>query len=449
MAIKTFDRGIHPSYHKELTSDGRIERAALPKTVIIPLQQHAGAPCEPLVKKGDAVQEGQKIADVKAFVSAPIHASISGKVKDIDLADHPGGSRALAITIEGDGLMRDWAAEAVPVDIDSISADAVREAIREAGIVGMGGAAFPTSVKLSPPKGKTIDTVILNGCECEPFLTADHRIMIEEADRVVWGLRALMKAVSAPAGLIGIEENKPDAIDALGRAVGSSNDIRLVILETKYPQGAEKMLIAAAMGRRVPTGKLPLDVGVIVNNVGTAVAIYEAIVLKKPLIERVVTISGNGVAEPKNLRVRIGATFEEVIGQCGGLKTSEGDMEVLNGGPMMGIAQSNLAVPVIKGTSGITVLTARQIKPREYGPCIKCASCVEVCPMGLMPFRLGDYGRLHRTDELKAWDVLACIECGCCSYICPAKRPLLQWIRVGKLKIREEAAKAAARAAKA
>lgn len=446
MGQKTFDRGIHPSYHKELTSGKSIERAALPKTVIIPLQQHAGAPCEPLVKKGDVVQEGQKIADVKAFVSAPIHASISGKVKDIELSNHPGGVRALAIIIEGDGATRDWKAEGGPVDINSISADAIRDAIRDAGIVGMGGAGFPTSVKLSPPKGRTIDTVILNGCECEPFLTADDRIMVEEAEKVIWGLRALMKVVSARAGIIGIEENKPDAIEALSKAVGSSNDIKLVILETKYPQGAEKMLIAAAMGRRVPTGKLPLDVGVIVNNVGTAAAIYEAVCLKKPLIERVVTISGNGVNEPKNLRVRVGTTFEDVLSQCGGLKTSEGDMEVLNGGPMMGITQSTLIVPVIKGTSGITVLTAKRLKRVDCDPCIKCASCVDVCPMGLMPYRLGDYGKAHRTADLKAWDVLSCIECGCCSYICPAKRPLVQWIRVGKLKIREEAAKAAAKA---
>ena len=209
------------------------------------------------------------------------------------------------------------------------------------------------------------------------------------------------------------------------------------------------MLIAAAMGRKVPTGKLPLDVGVVVNNVGTAVAIYEAVVLKKPLIERVVTISGNGVNQPKNLRVRVGTPFEDVLSQCGGLKASEGDMEVLNGGPMMGIAQSNLAVPVIKGTSGITVLTAKRLKRVDYDPCIKCASCVDACPMGLMPYRLGDYGKAYRTDDLKSWDALSCIECGCCSYVCPAKRPLVHWIRVGKLKMREEAVRAAARAAKA
>lgn len=443
MVHKTFSRGIHPSYYKELTSGKRVEAASLPKTVYIPLQQHAGAPCEALVKKGDVVQEGQKIGDVKAFVSAPVHASISGKVKDIELTQHPGGMRTLAVVIEGDGTTKEWGGAAK--DLSSISAEALREAIREAGIVGMGGAAFPTSVKLAPPKGKTIDAVVLNGCECEPYLTADHRIMVEEPEKVVWGLRALMKATGAPKGFIGIEENKPDAIEALKKAIGSSSDIQIIILEAKYPQGAEKMLIIAALGRKVPPGKLPLDVGVVVNNVGTAAAIYEAVNWGKPLFERIVTISGNGVKSPRNLKVRVGTTFEEVLGQCGGL-VEGGEIEVLNGGPMMGIAQVTLSVPVIKGTSGITVIAAASIKSFVYDPCIKCASCVSVCPMGLMPYRLGEYGKAFRTAEFKEWDGVSCIECGCCSYACPAKRPLLQWIRLGKLKVRQEAQKAQAAA---
>lgn len=439
MGHKTFDRGIHPSYFKELTSSKRVETAELPRTVTIPLQQHAGAPCQPLVKKGEAVTEGQKIGEAQAFVSAPIHSSINGKVKDVDLAQHPSGSRVLSVVIEGDGTVREWAGEAV--DLSTLAPELIRDTIRDSGIVGMGGAAFPTSVKLSPPKGKTIDTVLLNGCECEPFLTADHRIMVEEPDRVVWGLRALMKTVGAPNGLIGVEENKPDAVEALSKAIGNDPALKIIVTETKYPQGAEKMLIKAALGRKIPTGKLPLDVGVVVNNVGTAAAIFEAINYKKPLIERVLTVSGNGVKEPKNLRVRIGTAFEEVINQCGGL-AGEGEVEVLNGGPMMGVAQTTLAVPVLKGTSGITVLTAASIKPMKYDPCIRCSSCVEVCPMGLMPYRLGDYGRTARVAEFKDWAGLSCIECGCCSYVCPSKRPLLQWIRVGKLRVREEAAKA-------
>lgn len=441
MGHKTFARGVHPSYYKELTASKRVEAATLPKTVSIPLHQHAGAPCEPLVKKGELVTEGQKIGDVKAFVAAPVHASISGKIKDIELVQHPGGARSLAVVIEGDGTTKEWGGAVK--DLSSISVESLKETIRDAGIVGMGGAAFPTSVKLAPPKGKAIDAVILNGCECEPYLTADHRIMLEEPEKVVWGLKALMKVTGASKGFIGIEENKPDAIEALNRAIGSSTDIQTIILEAKYPQGAEKMLIVAAIGKKVPVGKLPLDVGVVVNNVGTAAAIYEAVNWGKPLIERIVTISGNGVKEPRNLKVRVGTSFEEVLGQCGGI-IEGGEVEVLNGGPMMGVAQPTLAVPVVKGTSGITVIAASVIKSSAYEACIRCASCVTVCPMALMPYKLGDFGKVFRTAEFKEWDGLACIECGCCSYVCPSKRPLLQWIRLGKLKVRQEAQKAAA-----
>lgn len=441
MGHQTFERGVHPSYYKELTSGKRVEPAALPKTVVIPLQQHAGAPCEPLIKKGDLVQEGQKIGEVKAFVSAPVHSSINGKVKDIELAQHPGGMRVLSVVIEGDGTAKEWGLVDGGADLSSLSPEVIREAIREAGIVGMGGAAFPTSVKLAPPKGKTIDAVLLNGCECEPFLTADHRIMLEEPEKVVWGLKALMKATGATKGFIGIEENKPDAIEALKKACGP--EIQIIVLEAKYPQGAEKMLIKAALNRKVPPGRLPLDVGVVVNNVGTAAAVFEALNYKKPLIDRIVTVSGNGVKEPRNLRVRIGTSFEEVLGQCGGI-TGEGEIEVLNGGPMMGISQPTLNVPVVKGTSGITVISAASVKPAAFDNCIRCGSCVEVCPMALMPYRLGDYGRAYRTADLKGWGGLSCIECGCCSYVCPAKRPLLQWIRLGKLKLRQEAQKAQA-----
>ncbi len=438
MGLKTFDRGIHPAYNKELASSKAITPAALPKTVIIPLRQHAGAPCTALVKKGDVVEEGQKIADVEAFVSAPIHASISGKVKEIDLYQHPVGMKVPSIVITGDGEKKDWGTSGgVTVDLASLTPDAIRTTIRESGIVGMGGAGFPTAVKLNAPKGKKIDTIVLNGCECEPYLTADHRIMLEEADKVVWGMRALMKGVGAPNGFIGIEDNKKDAIEAIKLALGPScTDIKVIELETKYPQGAEKMLIKAALNRKVPKGKLPLDVGVVVNNVGTAAAIFDALNYGKPLIERVVTVSGNGIKEPKNLLCRIGTTFEEIIKQCGGLKEG-GEFEVLNGGPMMGIAQMQLDVPVIKGTSGITALMGEVIKPKKYDACIRCASCVEACPMALMPYRLGDYGNMQRLDDFNGWGGFDCIECGCCSYVCPSKRPLLQWIRLGKLRVRQ------------
>ncbi|HHL40330.1 MAG TPA: electron transport complex subunit RsxC [Deltaproteobacteria bacterium] len=445
MNLKTFERGVHPSYHKELTAERPVEPAGLPGLAVVPLQQHIGAPCEPLVKRGDRVEEGQKIGDARAFVSAPVHASISGKVKDVALHPYPGGGRVLSVFIEGDGERKDWDAAGEEVDIDAVDAEKLRSIVREAGIVGMGGAAFPSAVKLSPPGGRAMDHVILNGCECEPFLTSDHRLMVEEPRKVLMGLKIIMKTVGAARASIGIEDNKPDAIEALGKeARGLVPGLEIVPLETKYPQGAEKMLIKAVLGRTVPLGKLPLDVGVVVNNVGTAVAIYEAVRYGKPLIERVVTVSGNGVKEPRNLLVRIGTSFDEVIGRCGGL-AGEGEIEILNGGPMMGIAQTSLDVPVIKGTSGITLLRAGTIKPAEYGPCIRCASCVEACPMGLMPYRIGDLGRLYMVDAFEGWSGEGCIECGCCSFVCPSKRPLVQWIRLGKLKLRESRREAAAR----
>ena len=437
MVLKTFNHGIHPSYNKELTASKKIEKAVLPKKVVIPLQQHIGAPCKPLVKKGDAVTEGQKIGETTAsFVTAPVHSSISGKVKDIEKLPYPAGGKVLSIIIEGDGTAMEWGNGSVGLELESITTEVLKNIIKEMGIVGMGGAAFPTHVKLSPPREKKIDAFILNGCECEPYLTSDHRLMVEEPEKVFWGMKAIMKAIGVENGFIGIEENKPDAIEVLER-VAKGTGIKVVALETKYPQGAEKMLIKAILDRKVPVGKLPMDVGVVVNNVGTALAVYEAIKYSKPLIDRVVTVSGNGVKEPKNLLVRIGTSFEDVLDQCGGI-TSDGEREVLNGGPMMGIAQTTLDVPVIKGTSGITVLAGKEIKPTTYQPCIRCASCVEVCPVNLMPYKIGDQARLYRLDDFKAWGGLVCIECGCCSYTCPSKRPLLQWIRVGKVKVREK-----------
>jgi electron transport complex protein RnfC len=437
MNSKTFERGVHPHYYKDLTSQKAIEQAALPSKVIIPLQQHIGDPCRPLVKKGDVVEEGQKIGEARSFVSAPVHATISGKVKEVALQPFPAGGRILSVVIEGDGSKKKWNGAEVGLALESLEPFEIREIVREAGIVGMGGAAFPTVVKLSPPGERKVDSVILNGCECEPYLSSDHRLMVEEPEKVIWGLRAIMKAVGAAKGYIGIEDNKPDAVEAFTKAaLKIAPGIKVVALETKYPQGAEKMLIKAILGRKVPVGKLPFNVGVVVHNIATAFAIYEAVKYKKPLIERAITVSGNGVAEPKNLKARIGTTFEEILTQCGGI-TGEGEKEVLNGGPMMGVAQSTLDVPIVKGTSGITVLAGHVIKPAEYSPCIKCASCVEACPMGLMPYRLGDLGRLARTAEFKLWEGMSCMECGCCSFVCPSKRPLVEWIRVGKIKLRE------------
>jgi electron transport complex protein RnfC len=453
MKQSTFERGIHPAYHKELSAERAITLAPVPKSVFIPLRQHIGAECIPLVKKGDVVVEGQKIGEAKSFVSAPVHASVGGKVKNVDPVPFSGGGKVMAVEIETapDFQPRDWRAEEKGrVSIDSMSVDEIRQAVREAGIVGMGGAAFPSSVKLSPPKDKRVDAVIVNGCECEPFLSADHRLMVERTNDVLHGLKAMMRCVNADKAYFGIEDNKPDAIKAIEAAAREIlPSLKVVPLETKYPQGAEKMLIKAVLGRTVPAGKLPFDVGVLVHNVGTAVAVYEAAAFGKPLVERVVTVSGNGVERPANLMTRIGTTFAFLIEACGGLKKG-GEMVVINGGPMMGIAQTTLDVPVIKGTSGITVLSAKEIKPPEYMNCIKCASCVDACPMALVPYRLADLGRIGMLDGFKEWGAMNCIECGCCSFVCPSKRPLVHWIRVGKVKLREaESAAQAAAAAKA
>ena len=437
MSLKTFKRGVHPSYHKELTAHKRTEGAPLPKKVIIPLQQHIGAPCKPLVKKKDTVEEGQLIGEAVSFVAAPVHASISGKVKDVGDYPYPGGGKALSVVIDGDGAVKEWPKGDMGLTLDDYTPHDIREAIKDAGIVGMGGAGFPTHVKLSPPKDKKIDTVILNGCECEPFLTSDHRIMLESTEKILWGMKAIMKVVGASKGYIGIEDNKMDAIEAMREACkGILPGLEVVPLETKYPQGAEKMLIKATVNRHVPAGKLPLDVGVIVNNTGTAAAIYDALKIKKPLIERIVTLSGTGLVDPKNLLVRIGTSYKELIEFCGGM-TDGGEKAVINGGPMMGKAQTDLDVPVIKGTSGITVLVGDEVQGGGYQPCIRCASCVEACPVDLMPYRIGDLGRMEKVDVFKTWAGLTCIECGCCSYVCPTNRPLAHWIRVGKVKVRE------------
>ncbi len=448
MKLKTFQKGIHPAYHKELCASKATEGMAVPKKVVIPLSQHIGAPCEPLVKRGDMVEEGQKIGEVASFVSAPIHASVSGKVKSIDTLPFVGGGKIPSVVIETaeDFVPRDWAAgeAGFGLDFEDMSRKDIRDSIREAGIIGMGGAAFPTSVKLNPPKAVTVDSVILNGCECEPYLTADHRTMVESPEKVLWGLRAIMKALDAKEAYIGIEDNKLDAIEAIkSAALNIVPELKVVPLETKYPQGAEKMLIKAVLGRTVPVGKLPFDAGVLVQNVGTSFAIYEALKYKKPLIERIVTISGNGVKEPKNLMVRIGTSFAELIEKCGGLA---GDKErvVLSGGPMMGITQMTLDVTVVKGTSGVTVLTADTVKPVEFQNCIRCAECVNVCPMGLVPLKIADMGRLSMTSDFDSWAGMSCIECGCCSFICPAQRPLVHWIRLGKLRLREAAKNSAA-----
>ncbi len=432
--MRSFRGGIHLEYAKESTERKRIIKMMPPEKAFILLQQHIGAPCEPLIAVGDEVKVGQKIGEAKAFVSAPVHSSLSGKVASIASVPDCRGGESTAIVIESDGKDEIWEG-IIPYgdDLNLLSAEEIKRIVREAGIVGMGGAAFPTHVKLSPPSDKKIDSIILNGCECEPYLTADHRLMIERPEEVIFGLRAVMKALGVEQGYIGIEDNKVDAAERLKAVIGDDSSIKVVLLKVKYPQGSEKHLIDAILHRHVPSGGLPMDVGVVVNNAATAVACARAIKTGMPLIERVLTVAGPGVKEPCNLEVRIGTPFEDVIAECGGLLGSP--TKIIMGGPMMGIAQYGLSAPVVKGTSGLLIFSQKEKGRIWTGPCIRCGKCVEVCPMSLIPLELSHLSEKGLFDEAEEYNILDCIECGACSYICPAKRQNLQLIRMGKAEI--------------
>lgn len=428
--MKSFHGGVHPDDSKRYTAAKPIETAPLPEKVIIPLRMHIGAPVSPIVKKGDTVKKGQLIAKSDAFVSGNIHASISGTVAEIADYPHSVFGSSMSIVIESDGL--DAWAEGIPVQRqwEKLDAKELSGIIREAGIVGMGGATFPTHVKLAPPPDKKIDTFILNGSECEPFLTADYRSMLEYTERIVTGVKITMKVLGVNTGYVGIEDNKPDAIKALQNAF-TGTQVKVVALPTKYPQGAEKMLIAMLTGREVPSGGLPMDVGTVVQNVGTVIAVNDAVTKGIPLIERVLTVSGSAVKEPKNLLMRIGSTFADALNLCGGLGSEL--VKIISGGPMMGFAQSTMEVPVIKGTSGILFLSKKDVNYDKESACIHCGRCVEACPMGLNPSMLSILGERQLYVEAKEeYNLLDCMECGSCVYVCPAKRKIVQYIRYSK-----------------
>lgn len=428
--LKKFRGGIHPKDHKNYTAGRQIEKAPLPIKVIIPVRQHIGTPCSPSVKKGEIVKKGQVIAISDAFISCNIHASISGTVSDIAEYPHPVFGKCLSIVIENDGL-DEWGEGILKErNLQNLNKEELLQIIREAGIVGMGGATFPTHVKLSPPKDKKIDTFILNAAECEPFLTSDYRMSLECTDRIVTGVRIAMKILGVTEGYVGIEDNKPHAIHAMQQAF-SGTSVKVVQLPTKYPQGAEKMLIKMLIGREVQSGCLPMDAGVVVHNVGTVVAISDAVLHGIPLIERVVTVSGGAVKEPKNLLLRLGATFADAISCCGGLAVSP--EKIIMGGPMMGFAQSTLDVPVIKGVSGILCLSKRDVNSGIEANCIHCGRCVKACPMGLNPSMLCILGERRFFEEAREdYHLYDCVECGSCVYICPAKRNIVQYIRYSK-----------------
>ena len=427
---KSFRGGVHPDDRKRYTAAKSIEVAPVPVKVIIPTRQHIGAPCAPVVKVGDLVKKGQVIAEAQAFVSSPIHASTSGKVTEINDYPHSVFGSCQAIVIESDG-QDEWL-EGLPLSREwkTMEAGEIKEAIRQAGLVGMGGATFPTHVKMAPPPEKKIDTFILNAAECEPYLTADHRAMLEYSERIVCGMQIAMKALGVSRGIVGIEENKPDAIAAMQKVCGVVG-IEVMPLETKYPQGAEKTLIHVITGKEVPSGALPMDVGVVVQNVGTAIAIADAVERGLPLIERVTTVTGAAIAEPKNLLLRVGDTFRNAIAMCGGFK--EEPMKVIAGGPMMGMAQANIDAPIMKGTSGILALTEADVNPGVERPCIRCGRCVSACPMGLIPSMLSILGERGAYPVAKEeYDLLDCVECGSCVYVCPAKRNIVHYIKLSK-----------------
>jgi electron transport complex protein RnfC len=427
MAALTFKRGIHPSHSKDFTEEKPIKLYMPKGDLVFPMLQHIGAPCKPVVKKGDEVLVGQLIGEPQGFVSSPIHSSVSGTVKAISDELHTNGSKVQSIIIENDGEYTEIDSMKPRKDFTNLSKEEILKIIKEAGIVGMGGAAFPTFIKLSPPPEKKIDYIIVNGAECEPYLTSDHRIMLEETDRVVKGLQIILHLFPQAKGVIGIEDNKPNAIKAMKEAVKGLNNISVGVLKTKYPQGAEKQLIYSITKREVPTGGLPADVGCIVQNIDTVVAIHRAVLRGRPLMRRIVTVTGGAIKEPQNFKVRIGTSYRELIEATGGFV--EEPEKIISGGPMMGLALFSLDVPVIKGSSSILCLTKAETKITKEKNCIRCGKCVNVCPMNLLPLELNKYAINNEDDLFVKYKGMNCMECGACSYVCPSKRHLVHSIR--------------------
>ncbi|MBN3038904.1 MAG: electron transport complex subunit RsxC [Candidatus Omnitrophica bacterium] len=418
-----------PSHFKEHTQGRSIQKMSLPAEVVLPLLQHTGAPCQAKVSLKDKVKTGQLIADSEKYISAPIHASVCGEVKAIEKRPHPVLGEYQAIVISSDGQDSPDAAIKERESPDFLSADAIRRIVRNCGIVGLGGAAFPAHVKLNPPQEKKIDTFILNAAECEPYLTADHRLMLERPQEILGGMKIVMKTLGVTSGIVAIEDNKPDVIRIYKELVDGKS-IKAVSLKSFYPQGAEKQMIKTILGREVPPGGLPFDVGVVVNNVATCLAIYEAVYMNKPLYERVITIAGTIVKNPANLLVRIGTKIGDIIEFCGGL--TEEPAKIILGGPMMGIAQYSLDAPVIKGTSGIIVFSKKETAPRPSHPCIRCGRCIQVCPMGLNPSQIAKAIEKGRFDLAEEYNVMDCVECGACSYICPGNSNIVSLVKLAK-----------------
>ncbi|MBW8323948.1 MAG: electron transport complex subunit RsxC [Prolixibacteraceae bacterium] len=433
--LKSFQiGGVHPAENK-LSAQKAIEVLPLPKTVFIPVGQHIGAPAESIVQKGDQVKVGQLIAKSSGFVSANIHSSVSGKVTKVETGPDTSGYPKKGVYIDVEDDVWDEKIDRSPELNAEITLDAtaILAKIQDAGIVGLGGATFPTHVKLVPPKGMKADVLLINGVECEPYLTSDHRMMLEHTEELIVGVQLLMKALNVNRAAIGIENNKRDAISKIIKTAYRHTNISVVPLKVKYPQGGEKQLIKAVTGREIASGALPISVGAVVTNIATTFAVYEAVQKNKPLFERVVTVTGKSLANPSNFKVRIGTSIGELINAAGGLPENCG--KIINGGPMMGKAVTNTEIPVTKGTSGIVMMPETEAKRGETMPCIRCSRCVSVCPMGLEPFLLMTVSEKQIWDRAEYERVMDCIECGSCSYTCPANRPLLDYIRLGKGKV--------------
>ncbi len=426
MKRKTFKGGAHPYDGKKMSRDCPIEILNPGDTLVYPLSQHIGAMAKPLVKAGDRVLVGQKIAEKGGFISANIHSSVSGTVKAIEKRLVATGGMVDSIIVENDGMYE----EAAPIfsgNPDELSKDEIIKIIEEAGIVGMGGAGFPTNVKLSPKNADIIDSIIVNGAECEPYLTSDYRRMVEQTDKLVKGLKIVLKIFPDAKGYFGIEDNKPEAIEALLKATENEDRIEVVPLKTKYPQGGERSMIYAVTGRKINSKMLPADVGCIVHNVDTIYAIYNAVYNGKPLIERIVTITGDAVSTPKNFQVRIGTPFRELIDAAGGFTTEP--EKIISGGPMMGFSFFNIDVPVVKGSSSLLAFIKDDVSHEEPSACIRCGRCAAACPEHLLPMKLAALAGQNEPEEFKKLGGMECVECGCCSYVCPAKRQVTQSVR--------------------
>jgi Na+-translocating ferredoxin:NAD+ oxidoreductase subunit C len=437
-----FLHGVHPPSRKELTRHLPIRRMPFPEEVVLPVRQHAGRPAQVVVRRGDRVERGDVVAVADGFVSSPVHASAAGRVAAVEPWPHPDGSMVTAVRIAVDRFSAQVPRPRLVPDWRQLSPAAIVQAVQDAGVVGLGGAAFPTHVKLAPPAdGGKVDLVLVNGAECEPYLTTDHRSMVEYPERVHAGVRIMLHALGVGRAVIGVEKNKPDAIRALRATVPPELDITILPLWVKYPQGAEKMLIRSVLGVEVPSGRLPLSVGVVVQNVGSVAMIGEVFETGLPLVERIVTVTGRGLRRPANLIVPVGTKLRDVLACCGGL--ADDAAEIVFGGPMMGLPVADLNTPVLKGTTGVVVLTRAEIRPQGSYPCIHCGSCLEACPVFLDPQHLGSLALAGRYSEMEAHHLADCMLCGSCSYVCPSNIPLSQLFQAGKAAVRRRQAGAA------